>query len=119
MTKDEFARLFEESLSQAVLEIEVKINRTIPRHFLIAFHGFGYANKETLSFSHVLDLLYISEELFYRIIDIAVIEVRENATVFFLRVSGHQPCSWAETYYGDTGRGPFKRLFAQSIIWND
>jgi hypothetical protein len=118
MTKEQFATLFQEALSEATTEIEAQTQRTLPRHFLIELHAFGYGRNDRLSLTQTLDLLYINEEQFYRVIDIALIEVRSDATIFFVRVSGDHPSSWTETWNADSGKGSFKKMFAQTIHWN-
>ena len=59
--------------------------------------------------------LYLGTDRFYRIIDVAVIEVGKGHTTVFVRASDHKPASFEQTWNDPPGSGPFKQLIADSI----
>jgi hypothetical protein len=62
-----------------------------------------------------VDKIYVGSDRFYRIIDVAIIEVLSNEYVAFVRVSGHAPDALGVTW-DPTGSGPFKQLIAEKIV---
>jgi hypothetical protein len=62
-----------------------------------------------------VDRLYLGEGRFYRIIDVAVIEIAEDYTICFVRASDHAPGTFEQTWNSPAGSGPFKQLIAKEI----
>jgi hypothetical protein len=114
MNQDEFATRFLGALDRAAEEAERRLGRAIPRMYEVRLHGVGDAG-ELLDPARAAELLYLGEERFYRIIDVAVVEVTERSTICFVRVSGHRPGTFAETWNTPLGSGPFKQLQAAEI----
>ena len=114
MTREEYRELFQRSLNIAADNAEAKLPKPIPRSFLIALHSFGY-DDQLLSVDEAVDKMYLGCDRFYRIIDVAVIEVSSNESVAFVRVSGHAPDTFGATW-DPTGSGPFKQLIADKIV---
>ena len=114
MKQDEFAALFSKALTQAAEEAERRLGRTIPHTFLVRLHGAGHGG-ELLDPAQVAEVLYLGEERFYRIIDIAVVEVTDHSTICFVRASEYRPGTFAETWNTPPGSGPFKQLQAAEI----
>lgn len=113
MTFEEFKKLFNDAIEEASLNAENKLGRLIPRSFLFQYHGPGReSNKRDFTFEEVLNRIFLSEEKFFRIIDVAVIAVTPTSSVVFVRVSGHEPSTLDKTFYGNS---PFKQLIAQPI----
>ncbi len=110
----EFRQLFEAALQLAAERAEQKIGRTVPRTFLIKLYGGGYSG-------HILDLetatrvLYLGADTFYRIIDVAVIEITDGRTICFVRASQHRPGPLEQTWNEPPGYGPFKQIEARDV----
>ena len=49
------------------------------------------------------------------IIDISVVEIRDDGTVIFVRPSSHHPVPWDDTWDLPAGHGPFKVLVAKDL----
>jgi len=63
----------------------------------------------------VLEELYLGPDKFFRIVDVAVLRVLRDRCVVFVRVSGHPPASFADTWNQPKGSGPFKQLESLAI----
>jgi hypothetical protein len=114
MTRDTFKTLFESALEVAAENADKKLGRSVPRVFEIEMHGLA-PHARTLTKEHALDEVYIASDRFYRIIDLAVRRVSKDVTTVFMRVSGHSPGSFADTWNQPIGSGPFKQLLADEI----
>ncbi len=114
MIKQEFQQRFEAALEEAVQYAERQLYRTLSRQFHIRLYGANHAG-DLLTLNQATDALYLGETLFYRIIDLAVIEVSSQNTVLFVRASGHTPLTFEQTWNTPPGSGPFKQLHAQTI----
>jgi hypothetical protein len=114
MTKQEFRELFEDALELAAVNAEKKLGRGIPRIFEVSLHGAGYPGV-LMNPNDALDNLYLGDDLFYRIIDVAVVEVGEASTKVFVRASQHTPAKFEQTWNTPPGSGPFKQLIAEEI----
>ena len=114
MERQQFAELFRTALEEAARNDEVKVTRRIPRDFQIELHGAGHS-RALLDPQAVLDVLYLGPNRFYRVVDVAVIAVGPHRTTAFVRVSGHEPGSWDQTWNDPPGAGPFHQLIAERI----
>jgi hypothetical protein len=112
--KGRISRAFQRSLNLAADNAEAKVPPPIPRSFLVRLHAFGYDDR-LLSVDEAADKIYVGSDRFYRIIDVAIIEVLSNESMAFVRVSGHAPDAWGATW-DPTGSGPFKQLIAEKIV---
>jgi hypothetical protein len=113
MTKDEFRQLFIGALNVAAQTAERRLGGTISRAFAIDLHA-PPSRHGLVTVDEALDRLYLGNDRFYRIIDIAVTDVAPDRTVAFVRVSGHAPDKFGDTW-DPSGAGPFKQLSAQPI----
>jgi hypothetical protein len=113
MTKSEFADLLDSALQVAAQNAELRLKRSVSRHFVIDFHGLAPMAR-TITQAEALDLLYLGPDVFYRLIDVAVIKVDENMSTIFMRISGHKPSTLQNTW-DPGGAGPFKQLQAAKI----
>ena len=114
MRKNEFKSLFLRVLEEASQEVEIKMGIQISRNFEIRLYGAGSSNLP-LDIDAALNLLYISEEQFYRIIDVSIIAIGKDKTQVFVRTSDHKPSSFEKTWNTPHGYGPFKQLIAKDI----
>jgi len=113
MTKDQFDKLWLEALERAARNADAALGQSVPRKFRIEFHGLGYSGV-LLTAEDVGEMIYLESDRFFKVIDVAVIEVGAEQTTIFVRVSGHSPCGFSETW--DPGDlGPFKQLLSAKI----
>jgi hypothetical protein len=113
MTKDEFRRLFLQALSAAAENAEARLARSVPRSFVIELHA-PTSSGQTLSVDQALDQLYLGTDRFYRIIDVAIRRLLPRKAVAFVRVSGHPPAPFSQTW-DPSHLGPFKQIIADTI----
>ena len=114
MQKHEFKQLFLKALEEAAAYADECLGKSVARDFEIEFHRAGHSGS-VLSPEEAFDLMYISEDRFYKIIDVAVIDVQPNKTRVFICLSGHSPGAFEETWNQPPGVGPFKQLRAAQI----
>lgn len=114
MNKQEFWQLFLKALNEAAVNAEHRFGIPINRSFEIELHGAGYKGA-CITPKEALDALFIDNEHFYRIIDVAVIEIHATKTHVFVRVSAHKPGAFAETWNQPPGIGPFKQILAENV----
>jgi len=113
MTKDEFRRLFLQALNVAADHAEARLERPLSRSFLIELHAPG-ASEEAVGVDRALTTLYLGKDRFYRIIDVAIRRRLPEKSVAFVRVSGHPPAPFSQTW-DPSHLGPFKQIVAENI----
>ena len=113
VTKNEFRELFLRALSSAADNAEEKLGKPIPRSFVIELHAPSCPGR-TVSVDQALDQIYLRSDRFHRIIDVAIKELRPEQAVAFVRVSGHPPAEFSETW-DSSALGPFKQIIADQI----
>jgi len=113
MTKAEFRHLFLQALNAAAENAEARLARPVPRSFVIELHAPG-SSGQTLSIDAALDQIYLGRDRFYRIIDIAIRRLLRGKSVAIVRVSGHQPAPFSQTW-DPSQLGPFKQIIADTI----
>ena len=115
MNREEFKKLFEDQLEIAVVNQEKIQGRKLPRNFEIEFYGQG-VSKELVDVDLATDLLYLGEDEFVYVVDIAALGTNSKVTRFFVRVSGHEPRpTFEQTYNYAEGTGPFKQVIAMQF----
>ncbi|HEX2151996.1 MAG TPA: hypothetical protein VHG31_08370 [Stellaceae bacterium] len=113
MNKDEFRSLFLRALNEAAKNAEHILRRRVPHSFLIELHA-PDSPGGPLEVDRALDQLYLGRDRFYRVIDVAIRRVLPGKLVAFVRVSGHAPAPFSETW-DPSGLGPFKQLVPEII----
>lgn len=113
MTKGEFRRLFLQALDIAAENADSTLGRRVPRRFDIELHAKG-ASRDTMTVEQALEHIYLGENRFYKIIDVAIRRVLPSKSVAFVRVSGHLPGPFSQTW-DPSDLGPFKQIIATSI----
>ena len=109
MNKADFGQLFQKALEQAAINVETEYNVKVLRNFMIVFHGFGHSG-DIISVGEALDSLYLGDNRFVYVIDVAVTEANSTVTNVFVRASGHTPVATIEETRNDPpGNGPFKQ----------
>jgi hypothetical protein len=113
MTKDEFRQLFLTALNAAAASAEARLCRPVPRSFLVELHG-PSSQGQTVSVDRAIDELYLGGDRFYRIIDVAIRRLSRNEAIAFVRVSGHPPGPFSQTW-APADTGPFKQVTPRTI----
>jgi len=114
MTFEEFNKLFYEALHTALKNAEEQLQKKIPLNMEVALHGAGHSG-ELIDPLTAAKELYLGEEKFFRIIDVAVVKVSHNKTTIFVRASAHEPSTFDQTWNNPPGSGPFKQLLPTDI----
>ena len=107
MNRSEFKSLFERVISEAIDKTKARVDETISPNVMIEIHGAGHTG-DIVSVNQAFESIYLGDELYWRIIDVAVKSIELNQTLVFVRVSGHKPTSFEETWNDPKGYGPFK-----------
>jgi hypothetical protein len=113
MNQHKFRDLFQRALKSAAKVADERVGKRVPRSFLIELHD-PTSLGEIMSVDEAVDRLYLGENKFYQIIDIAIQKISFDHTIAFVRVSGHPPGPFSQTWE-PTRFGPFKQILAQSI----
>ena len=113
MNKESFASCFRESLETACSAAEKSLGKKLSRDVIIKMYGAGENGLE-VSPAEFLERAYISEESFYRLIDLMVVEIVGSRPVLFAKISGHPPAPISMSWNG--AKGPFKQLQAGAIV---
>lgn len=113
MDKEQFRALFTKALEAAVVAAQEAHNCLLQRPLRVELHGAGSPGTR-MTPDQALENLFINDNLFWRIIDVAVIGANEEFTIMFVRASGHTPSPWDQTWDPD-GAGPFQVTVAGAI----
>jgi len=114
MTRKDFVVLFTTYLNYAADSAEARLRHPVPRHFGILRDSPGTDGRRT-SVDDVIAELWLSDDRFYRIVDLAVAEVSPSTTWVWVHESGHEPCAFEDTWNHPPGAGPFKILKPKTI----
>lgn len=114
MTKLEFEQLFRKGLDTAARNAEEYFDISVPRDFRVVLYGADRSGAE-LPIEECVELLYLGEDRFFKLIDLAVLKVSGGTTAVFVRVSEHQPGSFQSTAHYSDGMGPFHQLISGEI----
>jgi len=113
MTKGEFRDLFLRALSAAAENAEARLARPVPRSFTIELYA-PPSPGQTVSVDQALDRIYLGKDRFHKIIDVAIRRLLPRKSVAFVRVSGHPPAPFSQTW-DPADLGPFKQIIAEKI----
>src|SRR5947209_6876480 len=104
MTKHRFRKLFERALKNAAKLTEARLGQPVPRSFLIELHAPASTGR-VMGVDEAFDQLYLGDGRYYRIIDVTIRRLLPDQSVAFVRVSGHGPVSFEDTW-DPTDLGP-------------
>ena len=113
MTREEFAEMARNAVETACNNAETKQGITLGREVIFKLYGTGVGGKN-VGFDELVSRIFISEDVFYRLIDLFAIEIVDQRPVIFTRVSDHPPGPLSECWNGLDG--PFKQLLAYEIL---
>lgn len=105
MDNADFRQNFDEAIRRALELAEVDPKGLIP---VVEYHGTPNP-RPFISIDEALNLLWLSEDRFYRIVDIGVFKDGRSPPVLFVRVSGHAPGPYSDTW-DPSDLGPFKQV---------
>jgi hypothetical protein len=105
MDKGSYALLFDEAVRRALKQAGVFPGVSEP---LVEFHGEPNPTRP-LAVDEALDLLWLSTNRFYRVVDVAAVAGEDNPPVIFVRPAGFEPSGYEDTWEPE-GLGPFKVL---------
>jgi len=106
-------RTVKRELDAATSEAEGRLGGHAVRNYKIAFGD--PRGRKFIGIESAVGRLLKGAPLMPPIIDISVLEFRDDCTVIFVRPSSHHPVPWAETWDLPTGHGPFKVLVATGL----
>jgi hypothetical protein len=109
VTESEFAAAFLDALVAAVRLAEQRFGVSLPRPLRVRLYAAGHPG-DLLDVASAAQALYLGEERFYRVIDVAVLATDTAGTTVFTRASDHKPGPWSQTWE-PAGRGPFKVMY--------
>lgn len=114
VVKQDFDDMFRAALDKAAASAESRLSVNVPREYIIELHGAG-ATKMLLGVEEAIDRLFVDDFSAYKKIDIAVIQIKKNKTIVFVRASGYGPVPWQESFNFAEGEGPFDQLCFEDI----
>src|ERR1700761_5112538 len=97
MNKAAFALAFQDAVETACRSAEKSLGRTLGRDIIVRMYGAGTDGLD-VSPEEFIDRAYISDDLFYRLIDVMVVEVVGTKPVVFARISSHPPARLSESW---------------------
>jgi hypothetical protein len=109
MTREEFGQRLQDALETARLKAEQLLGVSLPRTYRVRLYGAGHGG-DVVDVETAADALYLGEDLFYRVIDVGVVEATRAITTVFVRASAHPPGGFEQTWNTPPGSGPFKQL---------
>lgn len=113
MNKEELFEIFYREIEKSAAIAERKAARPAPRDFLIELHGVGIAG-DILTPEKALDRIYISQQVFWPLIDISLKAVTDSKSIVFVRVSDFPAGPWSSTF-DPISSGPFKQIESMRI----
>jgi hypothetical protein len=113
MTKSDFRELFLRALNAAAADTEAMLAKPVPRSFRIELHAPNSPGR-IVSVEQALDQIYLGDDCFFKIIDVAIKRLLPQKSVAFVRVSGHPPGAFSQTW-DPSNLGPFKQLIAEKV----
>lgn len=109
MTKDDFKKRFHAAIAEARrLTAEAYHMDLAPNDEIVLF-GAGVSGVR-MSAEEALGRLYLGDQWFFKLIDVAVVEADDGKTIEFVRPSNHTPCEIHETWNRGEGLAPFKAI---------
>jgi hypothetical protein len=105
MDKSSFVILFETAVRRALEQADLS---SAENDLLVEFHGLSNP-REPISTSTAIDLLWISPDRFYFIVDVGVILDGKSPPLMFVRPTGHEPVPFSSTW-DPADLGPFKAI---------
>ena len=114
MNKNEFKKIFLRALDVATHLVEERGDREIPHFFLIELHAPNHVGS-LVSIDEAIDIIFLGEDCFYKIIDVAIKAIQNEQSIVFVRVSGHAPVEFKNTWNANE-LGPFKLIEFQGEL---
>lgn len=106
LKKDRFNEKFAEAIKRAFYEVCNAKSNSMPLPEKFRVHA-PNAPNELIDRDSASALIFINESLFYKIIDVGIILDKHEGNSVFVRVSGHDPVEYENTF-DPSNLGPFK-----------
>ena len=113
MTRDQLYLLFLGALEKAAVNADSKLPTPAPRSFWIELHGVG-DQIQSMDVGEAFQRVYLGDDCFYAMIDIAIKVVSADKSLVFMNVSSRRPVGFKSTWDPENF-GPFKPLLPDSI----
>ncbi len=114
MNREEFKRLFRQNIDEAIAKTRQITSINFPEEVEIELYAPGESGSR-MSIEDGVDILFLGEDKFYRLIDVSVLKVEKRKLVIFVRVSGHAPSDFRKTWNTPPGNGPFKVMVPMNV----
>ena len=118
MDQESFKNTFLGVVADAIAGAQQLSARQLPPKFEIELHGGGIGGQ-IVTLDDALDRMFVSESLYFAIIDVGLKKVERDRCIIFVRISGHSPVSFQETWNTPTGNGPFKVITPTKVNFVD
>jgi hypothetical protein len=103
MIKSDYELLFQEAVHRALQEADLFPVSSEP---LVEFHGRPNPQGR-ITLAQALDLLWLSSDRHYRVIDVAAFSGEDKPPIIFVRPAGFEPGPFSDTW-DPADLGPFK-----------
>lgn len=114
MDREKFKKMFLLKAEEALSLGREKAGGKLPATFKVEMHGAGVSGG-LMTADEAVNLMYLGDETFYRIIDIGFKGVNNENCILFVRISGHPPAEFGKTWNIPAGSGPFKVLLPMGL----
>ena len=105
MDKSSYAQMFDEAVRRALKLAHLDSTSIEPS---VEFHGKPNP-PQPITTAEALDLLWLSPERFYRIVEVAAFVGENDPPTLFVRLSGHEPSAYSDTW-DPSDLGPFRAI---------
>jgi hypothetical protein len=114
MSKGEFDRLFQSVLTSARRDAERHLGERLPETLLIDMHR-ARPPFDPISVDAALDRLWMDENRFRWVIDVAIVAYSVNSTFLFVRPSDHHPVPLERTMMYPDVNAPFQQMISSTV----
>ncbi|MDQ6907303.1 MAG: hypothetical protein M3176_10780 [Chloroflexota bacterium] len=114
MSKNDFADLFRSALASAVRNTEQRLGKRLPGTLLIDMHT-PRPPFDPMDVDTALDRLWVEEDRFRWVIDVAVVAYSVNSTFLFVRPSDHHSVPLERTMMYPDREAPFQQMIAATV----
>jgi hypothetical protein len=118
MDQETFKNLFLRVVADAIAGAQQLSLRPLPSNFKIELHG-GGVSGQIVTLNDTLKRMFVSESLYFAVIDVGLKRVEGRQCIVFVRISAHSPVPLDETWDTPNGNGPFKVILPSEIKFTD
>jgi hypothetical protein len=118
MDRESFKNIFLGVVADAIAGAQQLSDRPLLPKFKIELHGGGIGGR-VVTLDDALERMFVSESLYFKIIDVGLKKVERDRCIIFVRISDHSPVSFQETWNTPKGNGPFKVILPTEVNFVD